>query len=311
MIKKGGSNMKKNKLGKSDIEISALTLGCMSLGTDKTKAKSIIDYALDNGINHLDTSDLYDFGLNEEIVGEAIKHKRDKVIVTTKVGNRFTPGQEGWYWDPSKAYIVEEVKESLRRLKTDYIDFYMLHGGTLDDPIDETIEAFEQLKQEGIIRAYGISSIRPNVIREYVKKSSIDGVMTQYSLLDRRPEEETLDFLYENNISVLARGPLAKGMLSNQAETLINNKGEKGYLDYTQVELQKIYQELSAISENLNELALRYVLKHPAVSTAVFGASSIQQVEENVAVQLANTLDENVYQKLKTVTKNIKYDNHR
>lgn len=73
----------------------------------------------------------------------------------------------------------------------------MLHGGTLDDPIDETIEAFEQLKQEGLIRAYGISSIRPNVIREYVQKSSIDGVMTQYSLLDRRPEEETLDLLYE------------------------------------------------------------------------------------------------------------------
>lgn len=110
---------------------------------------------------------------------------------------------------------------------------------------------------------------------------------------------------------MLARGPLAKGMLSNQAKTVITNKGEKGYLDYTQDELQNIYQELSAISENLNDLALRYVLKHPAVSTAVFGASSIQQVEENLTIQSANPLDEDVYQKLKTITRSNTYDNHR
>lgn len=91
--------------------------------------------------------------------------------------------------DPSKAYIKEAVKKSLTRLKTDYIDLYQLHGGTIEDNIDETIEAFEELKQEGVIRYYGISSIRPNVIKEYVKKSNIVSIMMQFSLFDRRPEE--------------------------------------------------------------------------------------------------------------------------
>ncbi|WP_047985371.1 aldo/keto reductase [Ornithinibacillus californiensis] len=303
--------MKRRKLGKSDIEVSVLTLGCMSLGTDKEKAKNIIDFALDAGINHLDTADLYDFGLNEEFVGDAIRNKRNEVILTTKVGNHFNKESKDWFWDPSKAYIVTEVKESLRRLKTDYIDFYMLHGGTLEDPIDETIEAFEELKKEGIIRAYGISSIRPNVIKEYINKSSIDGVMTQYSLLDRRPEEEILDLLHNNKISVLARGPLAKGMLSNQAQKQIVVKGANGYLEYSFEELKAVHEELTTISPNINELSLKYVLKHPAVASAVFGASSTKQVEESTSSNVNDPLSDKLYEKLKSITKNIRYLQHR
>src|SRR5690606_28856678 len=158
--------MDKKQLGKSDLYVSPLSLGCMSLGADEKEASNIVNSALDLGINYLDTADLYDKGLNEEIVGKAIKERRNDIILATKVGNHLR--EDGsWFWDPSKAYIKEQAKESLRRLQTDYIDLYQLHGGTIDDPIDETIEAFEELKQEGIIRYYGISSIRPNVIREY------------------------------------------------------------------------------------------------------------------------------------------------
>lgn len=202
--------MKKRTLGHSDLQVSEVGLGCMSLGTDKKHALSILDEALELGINYLDTADLYDFGRNEEIVGEAIKSRRQDVILATKAGNRWEEGKPGWFWDPRKAYIKEAVKRSLKRLQTDYIDLYQLHGGTIEDNIDETIEAFEELKQEGIIRHYGISSIRPNVIKEYVKKSNIVTVMMQYSLLDRRPEE-WLSLLEEHGISVIARGPLAKG----------------------------------------------------------------------------------------------------
>lgn len=124
------------------------------------------------GINYLDTADLYDFGRNEEIVGEAIKSRRQDVILATKAGNRWEEGKPGWFWDPRKAYIKEAVKRSLKRLQTDYIDLYQLHGGTIEDNIDETIEAFEELKQEGVIRHYGISSIRPNVLKEYVKNQT-------------------------------------------------------------------------------------------------------------------------------------------
>lgn len=202
--------MKKRQLGNSDLFVTEMGLGCMSLGTSETEAMRIVDEAIDLGINFFDTADLYDYGLNEEFVGKALKGKRDKIVLTTKVGNRWTEEKNGWSWDPSKAYIKAEVKESLRRLQTDYIDLYQLHGGTIEDPIDETIEAFEELKKEGIIRHYGISSIRPNVIREYAKRSNIVSVLMEYSLLNRRPEE-WFPLLNEHQISVIARGPLAKG----------------------------------------------------------------------------------------------------
>ena len=99
-------------------------------------------------------------------------------------------------------------------MQTDYLDLYQLHGGTLDDDIDGIIETFEDLKAQGLIRAYGISSIRPNVIREWVKKSNMASVMMQYSLLDRRPEETVLDLLGQNGVGVIVRGPVAKGILS-------------------------------------------------------------------------------------------------
>ncbi|GIO28518.1 aldo/keto reductase [Ornithinibacillus bavariensis] len=301
--------MKKNKLGHSELEVSALTLGCMTIGTDIEKARLIIDYALDKGINHLDTADLYDFGMNEEIVGEIIKDKRNQIIITTKVGNHFNKEKKDWFWDPSKKYILEEVKESLRRLKTDYIDFYMLHGGTIEDPIEETIEAFEALKKEGIIRSYGISSIRPNVIREYVEKSSIDGVMMQYSLLDRRPEKEIFDLLHNHGISVLARGPLAKGILSNHGKHQMMKKAKEGFLDYTYEELVEVDTKLSAYL-NRQALALQYVLKHPAVASAVFGASSLEQVKENLAFDTTYELKDSIYEELRLITKANEYKEH-
>ncbi|TMN20739.1 aldo/keto reductase [Lentibacillus cibarius] len=304
--------MKKNQLGQSDLYVSELTLGCMSLGTDSNQAKAIIDRALDAGINHLDTADLYSFGRNEEIVGSAIKDKRDQIILTTKVGNHFDRDQQDWFWDPSKEHIEQGIKDSLHRLGTDYIDFYMLHGGTIDDPIDETIEAFESLKSEGLIRAYGISSIRPNVIREYVQRSHMDAVMMQYNMLDRRPEEEILDLLHDNQISVLTRGPLAKGMLSNRANEQIAKKGKDGFLDYSHAELKTIQQKLEQLAgdESLNALALTYVLKHPAVASAVFGASSMEQVTENTQFDPAVLSDE-IYREIQEMTKPVKYTNHR
>ncbi len=304
--------MNKNQLGQSDLYVSELTLGCMSLGTDSKKARGIIDRALNAGINHLDTADLYDFGQNEKIVGDAIKGKRDQVILTSKVGNNFNKEKQDWFWDPSREHIEDGVKDSLHRLGIDYIDFYMLHGGTIDDAIGESIEAFENLKKEGLIRAYGISSIRPNVIREYVQRSNIDAVMMQYSMLDRRPEEEILDFLHENSISVLARGPLAKGMLSNRGLEQIEKKGRNGFLDYSYDELETIHQELETINDgnSMNSLALNYILKHPAVASAVFGASSVSQVDDNTSFESTSLTDE-TYRKIQSITKAIQYTNHR
>ncbi|RCW64846.1 aldo/keto reductase [Saliterribacillus persicus] len=303
--------MKKNRLGNSELYVSELSLGCMSLGTDQKEASKIIDSAVENGINYLDTADLYDQGLNEELIGQAIKHKRKDLIVATKVGNHLK--EDGsWYWDPSKTHIKNQVKESLKRLQTDYIDLYQLHGGTIEDPTEETIEAFEDLVKEGYIRYYGISSIRPNVIRKFVEKSNMISVMMQYSLLDRRPEIEMLDLLNENNISVVARGPLAKGMLSDEAVKKVEEKGKDGYLEYSYEELAKTAQVLDRVKSkniSINGLALKYVLEHDAVASAVFGASSQKQLKTNIN-GMDTAFNRNVYETLKQLTKPINYTKH-
>ncbi|MCM3586431.1 aldo/keto reductase [Mesobacillus maritimus] len=303
--------MKKTQIGKSDLQVSAIGLGCMSLGTDERKAQEIIEVALEEGINYFDTADLYDFGENEKIIGQSLKNVREDVIIATKAGNRWNDRKDGWSWDPSKHYIKEAVKQSLKRLQTDYIDLYQLHGGTIDDPIDETIEAFEELKAEGYIRYYGISSIRPNVIREYIQKSNIISVMMQYSMLDRRPEEESLSLLNNHNISVVTRGSVAKGLLSNKfAEKISDN----GFLDYHKEELQNLLpllKENLASSRPLEEVALQYNLAHPAVASVVTGASSVQQVRANAQAVRSQPLSSKEIDFIQKVTKANRYNAHR
>ena len=158
--------MEYRQLGNSSLRISAVAFGCMSLPKEEKEAGHLLHEALDRGINFFDTADLYDKGENEVLVGKALSAKRGEVILATKVGNAWREDGSGWDWNPQKDYIIKAVEGSLRRLRTDYIDLYQLHGGTMEDPIDDTIEAFEQLKREGKIRYYGISSVRPNVIRQ-------------------------------------------------------------------------------------------------------------------------------------------------
>ncbi len=294
------------QLGKSDMRISRIAFGCMSLGDEDAANEKILHRALDLGINFFDTADLYAKGMNEISVGKALKGYRDKVYIATKVGNQWRADGSGWDWNPRKEYILSCVEKSLQRLQIDYIDLYQLHGGTLDDNIDESIEAFELLQQQGKIRHYGISSIRPNVIREYVKRSNIVSVMMQYSLLDRRPEETCLSLLHENNIGVLARGAVAQGLLVN--------KPPKPYLNYPAAEVQKAAAAVQSISNNQRntvQTALRYVLHHQAITTAVAGIRTMQQLEEAVAVFKTSLLTENDISSLQQAVVANKYEQYR
>lgn len=301
--------MKTRKLGNSDIFVSEIGLGCMSLGTDEQKAEEIISAALDEGITYFDTADLYDFGMNEAIVGKTLQARRDKVILATKVGNRWNNSKNGWHWDASRAYITSAVKESLKRLETDYIDLYQLHGGMIEDNIDEVIETFEELKRAGDIRAYGISSIRPNVIKQYTAKSNLDSVMMQYNLLDRRPEE-WFPLLEEKQISVIARGPVAKGLLS---DGMLDKLKEDGYLHYSYNELKELLPLLQdkLSPRKLNETALQYVLAEPTVAAVIPGASSVKQLRENCHAVRSGDLSSEELQLLRQLTKANVYDVHR
>ncbi|MFT2007910.1 aldo/keto reductase [Pontibacter sp. 13R65] len=298
--------MNYKKLGNSDLEVSEIGFGCMSLGEDDAANKTLLHKAFDKGINYFDTADLYQQGQNEVTVGKAFKAVRDKVLLATKVGNQMRPDGSGWDWNPSKAYILEAVDKSLKRLQTDYIDLYQLHGGTLDDPIEETIEAFEILKQQGKIRHYGISSIRPNVIREYVKKSRIVSVMMQYSLLDRRPEEESLTLLQQQEISVLARGSYAQGLLLG--------KTPKAYLGYSEAEVARASRTVASIASKRScaaEVAGRFSLHHPAVTTAVIGIRNEAQLNEALQVAAAPALTLSEVEELTAAIEAKTYEQHR
>lgn len=262
--------MNYHELGRSLLKISEIGFGCMSLSNDHSANSLLLQRAVDAGINFFDTADIYQQGFNEESLGKALSAQRKNIIIATKVGNKLRANGSGLDWDASKAHIIRSVEQSLQRLQTDYIDLYQLHGGTIDDPIDDTISAFEQLQQQGKIRYYGISSIRPNVIREYVRRSNIVSVMMQYSLLDRRPEETCLPLLQDHNIGVLARGPVAKGLLVD--------KPAENYLNYSAAQVKQVADAMAGEKH----MAIKWVLQHPSVTSAVVGIRTMQQLEEAV-----------------------------
>lgn len=293
-------------LGKSALKISRIGFGCMSLDAGNAEAEKILQQALSLGINYFDTADLYQQGRNEELLGRAFKNKRDQVILASKAGNQWRPDGSGWDWNPSKKYILDSVGKSLRRLQTDYLDLYQLHGGTIDDPIDETIEAFEILKSQGKIRYYGISSIRPNVIREYVKRSQMTSVMMQYSVLDRRPEEEMLDLLLNHQIGVLARGSLAKGLLVS--------KPAVPFLDYSADQVKKAanaIKEISSEERSASATAIHFVLNHPAVVSAIIGIRTEEQLKIAVDSISALSLTDIEIKKLRAAIPLNRFENHR
>ncbi len=303
--------MKYRRLGKSGIEVSAVALGCMTLGTDKERAARIIHRALDLGVTLFDTADLYDHGVNEQIVGEALRSERDRVVIATKVGNRWRPDGSGWDWDPSPAYILAQVRESLRRLGVERIDLYQQHGGTMDDPTEETVRAFERLQQEGSIRAWGISSIRPNVVRRFAElarsgSARLTSEMVQYSVLDRRPEEEILETARGAGFGVLVRGAVASGLLAG--------KPAAAYLELSAQEVRGAQDALRAVAGSdgvMSAAAIRYCLGHPAVTAVVAGASSVSQVEANVAAADAPPLTPAERDALGGAVRALRYTSHR
>ena len=274
--------MQKNTL-KSGIEISEVGLGCMSLGTDVEHAETIIDEAINQGITYFDTADLYDYGENEKIVGSLLKKYQNNsdIVIGSKVGNHFDKETKEHHWDPSKEHIMNGIKDTLQRLDVEQLDLYMLHGGTIEDNKDETIEAFERLKEQGLIRAYGISSIRPNVIRYYLENSDIETLMSQFNLIDNRPEA-LVDEIHAHNVKILARGPVFKGLLTANSNQALDNKFADGIFDYSYQELGETIASVKEVENNLTALTFNYLQSQNALGSIIVGASSVEQLDENI-----------------------------
>lgn len=295
------------QLGKSDLRVSPLSFGCMSMTEHSRANVQLLQKAYEHGIVVFDTADIYGDGMNEMLVGDALKPMRQEVVIATKGGNQ-RQADGSLRWAPSRAYLMRAVENSLRRLKTDYIDLYQLHGGTLEDPIDELIDTFELLKQQGKIRWYGISSIRPNVIKSYAERSRVASVMTQYSLLDRRPEEEVLDLLESAGVGVIVRGAIAQGLLIQ--------KDPAPYLQYTESEVARAHKAVGVLAQEQGvsklEIALNYVYAHPAVATVALGIRTQAQLDEAIGVMnRMHPLSAEQSDLLRQAVREIQYTDHR
>ncbi|MEK4424699.1 aldo/keto reductase [Solibacillus sp. FSL K6-1523] len=269
--------MKKRILGTSQIEISEMGLGCMSLPPNKDAAANVIAAALDYGMNYFDTADLYDKGINEEIVGALLKKNRHEIVLATKGGNRWEEGKEGWHWDASPAYLKQAVKDSLRRLQTDYIDVYQLHGGTIDDNFEEIIDTFDQLKKEGLIREYGISSIRPNVFIPFLNDSAAISNMMQFNILDQRASEY-FTTIQQSGASVVTRGSIAKGLLTNDWRNRLQS-----YMGYEKEQVQEIIAKIEHNYDDVHAAALAFNLHYETIASTVIGARTVEQLQQNMS----------------------------
>lgn len=299
--------MQKNKL-KSGIEISEIGLGCMSLGTDLEHAESIVDEAIQQGITYFDTADLYDYGQNEEILGKLLKKYQNDIVIGSKVGNHFNKEKQTHFWDPSKEHIMNSIKDTLHRLNLEQLDLYMLHGGTIEDDKDETIEAFERLKEQGLIRAYGISSIRPNVIRYYLENSNIETIMMQFSLIDNRPED-LIEDIDSRDVKILARGPISKGLLTQKSTDVLQKKFNDGLLDYNYNDLLSTIEKLNSEFEDLTSVTFNYLKSFNALGSIITGASSREQLKNSIQ-QYNTTMTEEQIKHARAIVKNIQYQNH-
>jgi aryl-alcohol dehydrogenase-like predicted oxidoreductase len=211
-------------LGHSTISVSAIGLGCMSMsgiygkGSDD-ESVAVVQHALDRGINFLDSSDMYGWGHNEELLGRAIKGRRDKVVLSTKFGQ--VKAQDGGKntINGRPEYVIEACNASLKRLGVDVIDLLYQHRMDRSVPIEETVGGMKRLIEQGKIRAAGLCEITPATLRRAHSVHPISALQMEYSLLYRNPAEETLSTCRELGVTFVAYSPLGRGFLTGRIQT--------------------------------------------------------------------------------------------
>jgi aryl-alcohol dehydrogenase-like predicted oxidoreductase len=216
--------MRYRKLGNSELTVSAIGLGCMSMSgiygkSNDAESIDVIHYALDLGINFIDSSDMYGWGHNEELLGRALKGWRDRAVLTTKFGQVQSPDGKGNFVDGSPAYVARACDASLKRLGVDMIDLYYQHRVDPNVPIEETVGAMSRLVEQGKVRYLGLSEAAPATIRRGHAVHRLSAVQSEYSLLYRQPAEDTLPTCRELGITYVAYSPLGRGFLTGRIQS--------------------------------------------------------------------------------------------
>ena len=307
--------MEYRTLGRTGVQVSQLCLGAMMFGawgnSDHDESIRIVHRALDAGINFVDTADVYSAGESEEIVGKALKDRRDDVVLATKFWGPMgdEPNQRG----VSRRWIIAEVENSLRRLRTDWIDLYQMHRPDPQTDIDETLGALTDLVQQGKVRYIGSSSFSAGEIVEAqwtARERNLQRFRTEqppYSLLVRGIELDVLPTAQRHGMGILTYSPLAGGWLSGSwtADSSPTSPARQRLVARFDMSLPENQRKLEATEQlakiaddaglPLIELAIAFVVNHPAVSSAIIGPRTMEQLDGQLpaaqAVLDAATLD--------------------
>lgn len=287
-----------NTLKGTGLKVSKLCLGTMTFGgqTSEEDSLRILDKAWDEGVNFFDTADIYTGGISEKITGKALEKKRTDAVIATKVrGPRGKfPNQSGL----GRKHIIANVEESLRSLRTDYIDLLYLHSPDPETPVEETVETLTDLVRSGKIRYYGLSNYGAWQCCQFIHTAremhAVAPVVTEsvYNLITRGLDDEMVPFLNEYKMGLAVYNPIAAGLLTGKHKREKPNEGtrfdlEKGYaMRYWNDQNLDAVEALTKIAEgegmNLLEFSLVWLTNRPAVDSIIMGVSKLSQLEENL-----------------------------
>jgi aryl-alcohol dehydrogenase-like predicted oxidoreductase len=301
--------MQKRQLGNSNLEVSALGLGCMGMSygygppADKQKMISLIRTGVELGITFFDTAEVYGPFTNEELVGEALAPFRDQVVIATKFGFKLGPNGEQLGVDSRPEHIREVAEASLKRLNTDTIDLFYQHRVDPDVPIEDVAGTVKELIQEGKVKHFGLSEAGVQTIRRAHAVQPVTALQSEYSLWYRKPEQEVLPTLEELGIGFVPFSPLGKGFLTGKIDetTTFDSSDFRNIVPRFTAEARKANQALVDLLRSIGErknatpaqLALAWLLAQTPSIVPIPGTTKLNRLEENIgAVSVELTSDD-------------------
>ena len=316
--------MDKRNLGRTEIQISEIAFGAWAIGgwlwggSDAREAVKAIEAGIDNGMTTIDTASVYGFGLSEELVGKAIKGKREKVQVLTKFGMEWNKKEGEYFFDTkdnsgndiqiykwsSKNKVLSDCDDSLKRLNTDYIDLFQIHWPDNTTPVSETMEALEILISKGKIRAGGVCNYSAGLMAEANTTFRLASNQVPYSIVRRDIEKDVVPYSIENNISVIAYSPLQRGLLTGKfkADHKFNEGDNRPSTPYFKEpnfsRIMGLLKDLMPIADEhnatLSQLVLNWTICQPGITCALAGARNPEQVIDNVGATRFRLTDEEI-----------------
>lgn len=303
--------MEFRKLGNSGLEVSSLIFGAWAIGgwmwggAEEKESIEAIQASVDGGATSIDTAPVYGYGRSEELVGKAIKGRRDKVQLLTKYGLRWDSkegehffdwsdenGETSIYRNARKKSIIHECEQSLKRLQTDYIDLLQCHWRDPSTPVEETMEAVAQLIKEGKVRASGVSNFTPEDMEKANKVCPLASDQPPYSMIVRDIEKDVLPYCIDHNIGVIVYSPLQRGLLTGKFSPDVtfkdgDHRAKQAHFKPENIRrtnqfLQKIKPIADAHGATLGQLVLAWTIAQKGITSAIVGARDANQCKENL-----------------------------